>query len=303
MPERVQERAVARIRSLATNRAIRSLALVAAIAITVVNTWRVPSVSPWPLLIGLVPYALGKYILCALRWKSISSAGRPTGWYIRVYAEGDLLGLATPAHSGQDFWRVSRLHKHGMTRTAAITEVAIDRLVGAIGLTVFVIATSLSLPVKMMAVAIAVAALVLAAALFIRHRHPDLLRQRPMPPTRTVVAGVLLSLAYQATAIVMLMQTLAAVGQSVPLLQLLAVAGASHVAGMLPGIHGAGPREGALVAGLVALGVPVRSALGAVSLSSLVVWLPAIGLGGTFLLLREIARRSAASAAAEAAAA
>lgn len=292
----MQERVFERIRSLAANRAVRTVALVAAIAITLVNTSRIPSVSPVPLLVGLVPYAIGKYILCALRWRAVSAAEQPAGWYVRVYAEGDLLGLATPAHSGQDLWRISRLHKRGMSRTAAVAEVAIDRMVGAIGLIVFVVATSLTLPVTMLAVALGVAVLALLAALVLRRRRPDLLRERPLPPARTVLVGVLLSLAYQATAIFMLMASLHAVGQSVPPLELLAVTGASHVAGMLPGIHGAGPREGALVAGLVALGVPLRSALGAVSLSSLVVWLPALALGGTFLLLRELARRSAVAA-------
>jgi hypothetical protein len=58
------------------------------------------------------------------------------------------------------------------------------------------------------------------------------------------------------------------------------------VAGVLPGVHGAEPRDGALVAGLVALGLPAVSAFGAVAIASVVAWGPGLLLGGSGLLLR-----------------
>jgi hypothetical protein len=51
-------------------------------------------------------------------------------------------------------------------------------------------------------------------------------------------------------------------------------------------VHGAGPKEGALVAGITALGVPFTSAIGAVSIVAVSAWLPALLLGGGCLLLQ-----------------
>jgi hypothetical protein len=65
-----------------------------------------------------------------------------------------------------------------------------------------------------------------------------------------------------------------------------AVFGASQVAGVLPGVHGASPRDGALVAGLAAIGVSWREAFGAVALTTLLYWVPALLIGGSLLFLR-----------------
>jgi hypothetical protein len=66
------------------------------------------------------------------------------------------------------------------------------------------------------------------------------------------------------------------------------VFGASQVAGIIPGVHGASPREGALVVGLASLGVAWPAALGAVALTAVLAWLPALLLGGASLGLRRL---------------
>jgi hypothetical protein len=95
-----------------------------------------------------------------------------------------------------------------------------------------------------------------------------------------------MSIGYQATILGLLIGAINAVGGQVPGLQLVAVFGASQLAGVLPGVHGASPRDGALVAGLAAIGVSWREAFGAVALTALLYWIPALLIGGTFLLLR-----------------
>ena len=78
-------------------------------------------------------------MLCPLRWHALSVAGQNRRWHLRAYAESELIGLASPAHIGADVWRMHRLRGTGMTRPCALAEVGLDRLVGAIGLTVFVV--------------------------------------------------------------------------------------------------------------------------------------------------------------------
>lgn len=53
-------------------------------------------------------------------------------------------------------------------------------------------------------------------------------------------------------------------------------------------MHGAGPEEGALVAGSVGLGVPFSSALGAVAVLTFSARGPALVLGIGLLLLRRL---------------
>ena len=61
------------------------------------------------------------------------------GWHVRAYAESELLGLLTPGHVGADVWRVRRLTQSGLARGDALTSVGADRVIGAIGLTCFVV--------------------------------------------------------------------------------------------------------------------------------------------------------------------
>ena len=96
---------------------------------------------------------------------------------------------------------------------------------------------------------------------------------------------------YQLTIMGMLMGTVAAMGQELNPLQLLGVFGASQVAGIVPGMHGASPREGALVVGLASLGLTWTAAIGAVALTALLAWLPALLLGGGSFAVRRLRAR------------
>lgn len=271
---------------------MRVAVVVAVIASAAFNIGRLPSLALLPLVVGLLPFVVGKYLLCPLRWHAISASGQRRWWHLRVYAEGELLGMLTPAHSGADLWRAHQLHRVGLDRPAAVADVALDRLIGAVGLTVFVLAAGAALPPQLLVAALGIAAVALVGALLVRRHRPGLLAGRPRPPWRRVAAGLLLSLAYQVTVVGLLAGGLAATGHMVGPLALLGVFGASQIAAIIPGIPGAGPREGVLVAGLVALGVPLHAALGAVSVSAVIGWLPALALGGTLLLVRRVITRS-----------
>jgi glycosyltransferase 2 family protein len=270
-----------------------------ALGISVWSFDRVPHASWEPALIGLLPWAVGKYLLCPLRWHALSMSGRSRRWHLRIYAESELLGLASPGHVGADLWRMHRLQSGAdMARSCAIAEVALDRLVGAVGLTAFVLISGATLPPQVMAAAVGIAAGALLVVVLLRRRYPDLLAGRPMPPPRVVVKGVLLSIAYQLTIMGMLIGTVAAMGEQLHPLALLGVFGASQVAGIVPGVNGASAREGALVLGLASLGITWPAAVGAVALTALLAWLPAALLGGGSFVLRRLAGLRAPAAAA-----
>jgi uncharacterized membrane protein YbhN (UPF0104 family) len=213
---------------------------------------------------------------------------------MRAYAESELLGLATPSHAGADLWRIHRLQAVGMRRSCSVAEVGLDRLVGAIGLTIFVVVSGASLPPQLLVAALSIAAVVALGGFALAKMRPDLLPRRAMPPRRALVRGVLLSMTYQLTIMAMLIGVVHAVGQQVDPLALLGVFGAAQVAGIIPGVHGASPREGALVVGLATLGLPWGAALGAVALLALLAWAPAILLGGGSMVARRIADRRTA---------
>jgi hypothetical protein len=273
---------------------LRICAVVLAIAVSLWSFDRVPGASWPPALLGLVPWVIGKYVLCPLRWHSLSTAGRTRRWYLRRYAESELLGLMSPGHVGADLWRMHRLRTDaGMARPFAVAEVALDRLLGALGLTVFVLLAGATLPPRLLVAAIGIALALLLVALVVNHRRPDLLAARPLPSPRIVIKGTLLSVGYQMTIIGLLMGTVAAMGDHPAPLALLGVFGASQVAGIVPGVNGASPREGALVVGLATLGVSWPAAVGAVALTALLAWLPALLLGGGSLAASRLTRRRA----------
>src|SRR5688500_18837460 len=83
---------------------VRALILSAAIGVSLWSFDRVPHASWLPALPGLLPWAFGKYVLCPLRWHALSVSGRSRRWHLRVYAESELLGLVSPAHTGADIW-------------------------------------------------------------------------------------------------------------------------------------------------------------------------------------------------------
>jgi hypothetical protein len=271
---------------------LRALAVAIAIAVPLVTLPNLPHLSWWPALLGLLPWVVGKYVLCPLRWHALSESGQNRRWHARAYAEGELLGLLTPGHVGADLWRLRRLHRTGMARPDAVAELALDRFLGAIGLAVFVAFAGAALPTRMLLVAVGLAVGALLAALVLKRLRPGLMPTRKLPGPRKLAHGVVLSVGYQLTICALLAGTVAATGHTLSPLALLGAFGASQLAGAVPGPHGASPRDGALAVALMALGLPWEAALGAVSLKAALAWLPALALGGVSLL---VARRAAAS--------
>jgi glycosyltransferase 2 family protein len=270
---------------------LRVAAVVIALGVSLWSFERVPNASWEPALLGLLPWVIGKYLLCPLRWHALSVGGRTRRWHLRTYAESELLGLASPGRIGAEIWRVHRLEKDAtMTRPCAIAEVALDRLVGALGLTVFVVVAGAKLPPHLLAAALVIAAVALVGALAVHRRSPGLLSARPWPPFRVLIKGVFLSMLYQLTIMCLLMGTVNAMGSSLDPIALLGVFGASQMAGVIPGVNGASPREGALVVGLASLGISWSAAVGAVVLTALLAWVPALLLGGGSFAVRKYAR-------------
>jgi glycosyltransferase 2 family protein len=100
-----------------------------------------------------------------------------------------------------------------------------------------------------------------------------------------------LSAGYQLSIAALLLGTVAATGHALDPLAVLGAFGASQLAGALPGPNGASPRDAALVAALVAMGLPVVAAVAAVALKAALAWLPALSLGGISLVLTRRAHR------------
>ena len=280
MPLRPSARLTARRRRL-----IGAALALLALAVPLVTLPALPQLSWWPALLGLLPWVVGKYVLCPLRWHALSTSGRSRRWHLRAYAEAELCGLLTPGHVGADAWRVRRLTRTGMSTPDAVAEAGLDRFVGAIGLTAFVGFSATALPVRMLLVALGLAAAAVLVAVVVRRRRPDLVPNRPLPSRSALAFGVLLSAGYQLTVCLLLLGTIAATGHTLGPLALLGAFGASQLAGAVPGPQGASPRDGALVLALAGLGLPWQAALGAVALKALLAWLPALLLGGLSLLL------------------
>jgi hypothetical protein len=249
-------------------------------------------------VIGLVPWVVGKYVLCPLRWRALTDAGLSRWWHIRAYAESELLGLLTPGHVGADLWRIHRLTNRGLRRADALMSVGLDRLIGAIGLAVFVAFAGATLPLRMLLIAIGAAVLLVAGVITVRRFRPDLMPSRPWPGPRQLTHGLVMSAGYQLSIAALLLGTLGATGHTLSPLELLGAFGASQLAGAVPGPNGASPRDGALVVALVAMGVPWVAAAAAVTLKASLAWLPALFLGGASLLVtRRAVRRTTVSAA------
>jgi len=292
-------RVAARIAYVVTRPWLQVTGVLVAIVVTLWSFDRVPNPSWQPALLGLAPWIIGKYILCPLRWHALSTSGKTRRWHLRVYAESELLGLASPAHLGADLWRMHRLQKGaGMARPCAVAEVALDRLVGAVGLTAFVLISGATLPPQLLVAALGIALGVLVVALLIHRRRPGLLAARPMPAPRVVIKGALLSMGYQLTIMGLLIGTVSSMGEQLHPVALLGVFGASQVAGIVPGVNGASAREGALVVGIASLGITWQAAVGAVALTATLAWMPALFLGGGSFAIRRLIRVRAARAAA-----
>ncbi len=282
------------LKSILHSRVVTILGIALALAVPAFTLPRLPHVSLWPVFLGLVPWIIGKYVLCPLRWRALTVGNLSRWWHIRAYAESELLGLFTPGHVGADLWRLRRLTRSGLNGADALTSVGLDRLVGAIGLAAFVGFAGTALPLRMLLVALGVSVLAVVAALILRRVRPDLMPRRPLPPPRVLAHALVLSAGYQLTIAALLLGSLAATGHEVSPLALLGAFGASQLAGAVPGPNGASPRDAALVVALAALGVPWVAAAAAVTLKAVVAWLPALALGGVSLVATRWAVRRAA---------
>jgi cytochrome b561 len=269
------------------------LAITLAVSVPAATLPRLPHVTLWPVLLGMIPWVFGKYVLCPLRWHALTGSSLSRWWHIRAYAEADLLGLLTPGYVGSDLWRIRRLTRGGVSGPDALASVGLDRFVGAVGLTVFVVFAGTALPIRMLVVAIGVGALAVAVALLLRRLRPELLPRRVMPPPRQLASALVLAALYQLTIAALLLGALSSTGHPLPPLALLGAFGASQLAGAVPGPHGASPRDAAFVLALVALGVPWAAAAGAVTLKATLAWAPALSLGGLSLLATRRAFRCA----------
>lgn len=295
--EKANSRSLKSLHNLLHSRLFLVLGIALAVAVPAVTLPGLPSVSWWPVALGLLPWVVGKYLLCPLRWRALTNADLGRWWHIRAYAESELLGLLTPGHVGADLWRIRRLTHAQLTRGDALASVAVDRTVGAVGLAVFVVFAGSALPTRMLLTALGIGVAAIVVLLVVRKLRPQLLPTRPLPPPRRLAQGLVLAMAYQATIAVLLLGTLGATGHTLSPLELLGAFGASQVAGAVPGPNGASPRDGALVVALVALGVPWTAAAVAVALKAALAWLPALVLGGVSLIVtRRLLRRNATPA-------
>ena len=280
-------------RSALHSRPVLVLGVVVSLLVPAMTLPRLPHVTIWPVLVGLAPWVVGKYVLCPLRWRVLTGAGLTRRWHMRAYAESELLGLATPGHVGADVWRLHRLTRTGLGRGDAVMSVGADRFVGAIGLAVFVGFAGTALPTRMLLVSLAVGLVAVAAALVVRRVRPEWLPSGPLPRPRQLAHALALSAGYQVSIAGLLLGTVAATGHSVSPLAVMGAFGASQLAGAIPGPNGASPRDAALVVALVAAGVPWVAATAAVTLKAALAWAPALVLGGASLLLTRRALRAA----------
>jgi hypothetical protein len=283
------------LRAVVQSRVGLAIGVAVTLAVPIVTMPRLSAVSPWPIVLGLVPWVLGKYLLCPLRWRALTPA-RPEGrlsrrWHLRAYAESELLGLLTPGHVGADVWRVSRLTQAGLARGDALTSVGVDRVVGALGLTAFVVFAAPALPTRMLLVAVTVGAVLVTTGVVVHRWRPGLIPRGARPSRSALLVALVLSLGYQLTIAGLLLGTVAATGHTLSPLALLGAFGASQVAAAVPGPNGASPRDGALVVALVALGLPWVAATAAVDLKAVLAWLPALALGGLSLVVHRRQRR------------
>jgi hypothetical protein len=284
----VPNRIRATLRRLAANRWLRLASVVVPLAVSVGLLSRVPRISLLPLLPAVAVWTLGKYVLCPVRWMLVSRNGRGLWWHLRTYAEGELLGLASPAHVGADLWRGSRLVGAGMEPFHAGGVIAVDRLIGAVALVLVGALVGVTLPARTAVPVFVVGLVAVGLVLIVRRRRPAV--GRAWPGWRAAAAGVGLSLAYQVTAVALLVGAVTATGHRAGPIEVATLYAASQLATLVPGLNGLSAREGALAAALVSTGASWSAALGAVALVAVVAWGPATVLGGSSLLARFVVR-------------
>ena len=243
-----------------------------------------------PALVGLACWTVGNYLVCPLRWSAVSTRGKSLRWYVRVFAEGELLGMLTPQHAGADLWRVRQLVTAGSTKGSAVAEIAADRLSGGVMIAVLGVLAGMTVPARWWPIAGAVLAAVALAVWCTRRWWQPRVMELQRPKGWAVVRAAAISALYQLGYIGFVIGLVAAVGHHVGLLGAASVLGLSQAASLLPGVHGAGPKEGAMTGGLVALGLPLAAAVSVVALAAALAWLPAVVVGGGGLAARSLRR-------------
>jgi hypothetical protein len=260
--------------------------------VVAVGTWsHLPTMHLQPALVGLACWTVGNYLFCPLRWRAVSTRGKKWSWYARVYAEGELLGMLTPQHAGADLWRVRQLLHEGSEKGAAVVEIAADRLSGGLVVAVLAVLAGMTIPPALLPIAGGVVAAVALGAFLLRRAWLPRVRTMERPKGWALLRAALISGLYQAGYLGFTIGLVAAVGHHVDPLGVASLLGLSQMAGLLPGIHGAGPREGTMTGGLVALGLPLSAAVAAVALGAALTWLPALAVGGSGLAARGWRRR------------
>jgi hypothetical protein len=261
------------------------------VAAAVVTWMRLPHMKLEPALVGLACWTVGNYLICPLRWQSVSTRGRSLAWYTRIFAEGELLGMLTPQHAGADLWRIKQLITAGSDKGAAVVEIAADRLAGGVMIVAIGLIAGMSVPAKWWPVAGAAFAIVAAAVWFTRRFWHPRVAHVQRPKGWAFVRSAAISALYQLGYLGFILGLVDAVGHHVDPMGTMSVLGLSQAAAMLPGIHGAGPKEGAMAGGLVALGLPFTAAVSAVALGAALTWIPAVVVGGGGLAVRGFRRR------------
>ena len=89
-------RSTSRLRAALESRTAIAIGVAVSLVVPALTLPRLPQVSLWPVLAGLLPWVVGKYLLCPLRWRALTDAGLSRRWHLRAYAESELLGLLTP---------------------------------------------------------------------------------------------------------------------------------------------------------------------------------------------------------------
>ena len=284
------------LHSVMHSRVTLALGIVLAVAVPALTLPRLPEVSLWPALFGLLPWVVGKYLLCPLRWRALTDAGLTRWWHVRAYAESELLGLFTPGHVGADLWRIRRLTRTGLGRGGALTSVGLDRFVGAIGLAVFVVFAGAAPPG--------------ADAAHRRGRRRRRARGRPggtpdasrpaAEPAAPAAAGAVPRSGPCPPATSSPPRHFCSARSPPPdtpsrRWRCWAPSVPASSPAPCPG-RMEQPRDGALVVSLAALGVPWMAAAAAVALKAALAWLPALLLGGVSLILTRRAAQAARKA-------
>lgn len=225
--------------------------------------------------------------IAAWRWQRCARAGEvrlPYGFFARATWAASFGGQLLPAGVGMDALRMAYLVHRGVGWLAGLHTLLLDRVVGVVTL-VAVMAAGLpliwpALPATLHLVSLAIVAGAIAGLLLLWGLGTGPVRRRVGPAgkrarllalvlavretllSRQVPAAVLASAALYAFNTLAVVLIAAALGAPVAYLQVLATVSMAVFVSLLPiSVNGWGVREGAMVLGLSALGVPAATAL------------------------------------------